>query len=349
MENLRVLGHTLRQFPEYGPAAGAALAVLVTAVPIYFALWYFLHRRESSFPLRLQIAFLGVFVMFAGLAFLVASPLANQIHFILTAYLFITCVMAAYCLVALMDIFFIQHYLVRMKGVYISPPLQKVISFLAFCLTLLPILHYVLQFNPFTLVAIPTIATAGIALAFQDTIKAFIAGVGLGQLVRMGDWVAFQDKEGRVVDINWGRVALRTGDGALLFVPNTLLRTQAFVNLSANRAHRLTLKIALSYRTDPERVKKALARAVENISGVNAYPEPVAQLVLFDTPAVMYALYYWIEDYANRLEIQDKVASHVWKEINKEGFEVPFPFPVYSLKADVNKGRSLPAKPASTR
>src|SRR5262245_58364115 len=115
----------IKQFPDYWPAAVAAAATLVIAVPMYLALWYFIHRRKLEFPLPLMVTFLGVFVLFSGLAFIFASPLADKATPLLSAYLFLTCVVAAYCVVELIDIFILQYYMVTVRKVYVSPPLRK--------------------------------------------------------------------------------------------------------------------------------------------------------------------------------------------------------------------------------
>jgi small-conductance mechanosensitive channel len=323
--------HTLKEFPEYLPAAEAALAILILAVPVYLGLWYFLYRRRLPFSWRLQVACLGDFVLFAGLAFLFASPWGQYIIPWLRIYLFVVCVIASYCIVTLIDVFLLQHYLSDVRRVYISPPLRKVINISVFCLTILPILHYVLHFNPFTLVAIPTIATAGIALAFQDTLKAFFAGIGLGRLIRVGDWVALQDKEGRVTDIKWGRTVLRTVQGDLLFIPNTLLLTQPFYNYSSHHAHRLTLKIGVSYTISPARVKAVMEQCALNVPDILSSPKPVAQLLSFNDASIHYGLFYWVEDYGRRYETHDALATRIWEAFQKEGFELPFPFPVKPL------------------
>jgi small-conductance mechanosensitive channel/CRP-like cAMP-binding protein len=333
MSDLIYILHHLEEFPDYIPAAQAALAVLIVAVPIYAGLWYFLYRRQKTLPWRLSFAILGVFVLFAGLSFLFASPLSNRVYpALINAYLFITCLMAAYCIVALLDIFVVQHYLIDVRHLYISPPLHKVINFSVFCMAVLPILRFVLKFNPFTLVAIPTIATAGIALAFQDTLKTFIAGIGLGNLIRVGQWIAFQDKEGQVVDINWGRTVLRTMDGDLLYIPNTLLLTQPFFNFSANRAHRMTFKVGLAYSAPPSRVKQILQRCAQNLPGAAEYPEPIVEVLNYTDATIIYALFYWIEDYSQRLEMQDRLATRVWDAVRHEGFELPTPFPSHPIQ-----------------
>jgi small-conductance mechanosensitive channel len=332
MESLQALWYYLKQFPEYLPAFAAALGILILGVPVYMGIWYFIYRRKLLFPWDLRIGLLGVFVMFAGLAFAFASPFARHIQPLLKTYMFLTSVVAAYCIVALLDIFIVQYYLMEKRKIYVSPPLRKVINLSVFCLSLLPILHFVLKFNPFTLIAIPTIATAGVALALQDTMKAFIAGVGLGRLIRLGDWIGFQDKEGRVVDINWGRTVLRTIDGDLLFVPNNLLMTQPFMNFSTHRSHRMTFKVNAAGTAPPERVKQAMKQCAENLQGLVKFPEVVAQVSAMPDGVVSYALYYWIEDYGQRLDIQDQLAGRIWEAFRKEGFEMAFPFPTYTLE-----------------
>jgi small-conductance mechanosensitive channel len=341
---------TLEEFPEFLPAVAAALTILLLALPLYLGIWYFLRRRNLPFPMRLQVGCLSSFILFAGLAFLFASPLANRVSsIVLNAYLFITCAMAAYTVVPLVDVFLIEHVLIHRKGIYISPPLRKVINFIVFFCSFIPILRYLLRFNPFALVAIPTIATAGIALALQDTLKAFIAGVGLGQIVRVGDWIAFQDKEGRVVDINWGRTALRTIQGDLLFIPNTLLLTQAFFNYSTHRSHRMALTIGVAYSASPQRVKQALERCADGVPGLAASQKPVAQILEFSDPSIHYALFYWIEDYGQRYTIQDLLATRVWDALRQEGFEVPFPFQTRAVDAANPSALAGSVRPPSSK
>ena len=339
--------HYLDLFPEYALAAKAAVFVLIAAPPLYLALWYFLYRRSLKFPVRLQAAFFGVFGLITGLAYLLASPLAKHLPTTLVqGYLFLTCIMAAYLIVALLDIFLIGHYLITVRRLYISPPLRKIIGIAVFCLAFLPILRFVLNFNPLALVAIPTIMTAGIALALQDTLKTFIAGVALGSLIRVGDWISFQDKEGRVIDINWARTVLSTVDGDLLFIPNSQLQTQSFVNYtSGNARHRKLFKVGVSYSAPPSRVKQVMLRCAQNIKGLCDDPAPVVQVLEFGDSAVTYLLIYWVEDYTHQWNVQDDLATRVWYAFRREGMEIPFPARViYNASKKTEQEPSLEQK-----
>ncbi len=324
----------MKEVPEYVFALQGSLVVLGIGFPLYLGLRYFLYRRRIKVSWGDTLHFFSTFLLFAGLAFLLSSPLASLLpSFVITAYLFVTCVSAAMGVVALLDVFLLQYYLVQIRHVYISPPLRTVIKFSIFVVAFLPILRYVLHFNPLALVAIPTIATAAIALALQDSIKTFIAGVGLGHIVRIGDWISFDGKEGRVITINWARTTIETLESHRVYIPNTLLQKDTFVNHTAgDPVKRLMLKVGVSYAVVPERVKEILRDCAQTTSGVVRSPSPVAPLLEYGESAMVYGLFYWIEDFAQRFRIQDEVLTKVWYAFKREGITIPFPIRTVQLE-----------------
>ncbi len=319
--------HQLETFPEYLLALKGSLSILIAGLPLYLGLRYFLYKRKLTISLGVTFNFIGAFILFAGLAFLLASPLASHLpESLIRAYLFGTCVVAALGVVSLIDVFFLQYYLVQLKQIYVSPPLRAVVKMSIFILAILPILRFVLHFNPLALVAIPTIATAGLALALQDTLKTFIAGIALGHIVRLGQWISFEGREGRVIDLNWARTTLMTINGETVYIPNTLLQAGIFQNFSAARSdNRQTLQIGASYDVPPARVKDVLVRSVDGVPGMAVSPPPQAVVLEYGESAVIYTLHYWINDYAQRVQIRDDIATRVWYAFRREGITIPFP------------------------
>lgn len=337
--------HQVREVPEYILALKGAVAVLVMGLPIYAGLRYFLHRRRLKASSSLTVGFVGVFLLYAGLAFLLASPLAGHIHgLILKAYLFLTCLLTALTIVEIIDLFMVQHYLVRVQKTYVSPPLRTVIKLSIFCLALLPILRFVLHFNPLALVAIPTIASAGIAFALQDTLKAFIAGVGLGNMIRLGEWIAFQDKEGRVVDINWARTTLETLDGQRIYIPNNLLLSGVFLNYTTgNPSNRQIFQISASYDANPSEVKNVLLQCAHDVSGIASSPPPQSVLLQYADSGIVYGLYYWVNEYSRRDQVRDEVSTRAWFAFRRAGIGIPYP----TRSLFVQKGTAQSGKPRS--
>lgn len=331
---MREILQQVKTVPEYLLALKSALVVLALALPVYLALRYFLYRRRLSISLGVTFNFFGAFILFAGLAFLLASPLASYLPgSSITAYLFVTCLAAALGVVAWIDVFMIQYYLVQVQRVYISPPLRVVIKLSVFLIALLPILRFVLHFNPLAIVAIPTIATAGIALALQDTLKTFIAGVGLGHIIRLGEWISFEGREGQVIGINWARTVVETTDGQRIFIPNTLLQTGVFANLTAgNPENRQLFKIGVACDAPPERVKEVLIRAVESVPGLVQTQAPKAIVLEYAESSVVYGIYYWISDIKLKLQAQDEVASRVWYAFKREGIQIPYPVRIVQVE-----------------
>jgi small-conductance mechanosensitive channel len=336
MPFLTVILHQLREVPEYFLALKGALAVLAMGLPIYIGLRYFMFRRQLKASLSLTIGYIGLFLLYGGLTFLLASPLAHFIEGpILTTYLFITCVLTALTIVELIDLFLIQHYFTHVKKMYVSPPLRTIIKLTIFLVSILPILHFVLHFNPLALVAIPTIASAGVAFALQDTLKAFIAGVGIGHLIRLGEWISYQGKEGRVIDVNWARTTLENADGQRVYIPNNLLLTGVFMNYSMGNPSTLQIfKISASHDTSPVLVKDTLAKCVQGVTGIAKTPSPQMVVMEYAESGIQYGLYYWLVEYTQKLTVQDDLATRIWYAFRREGINVPFPTRVIQMQKE---------------
>jgi small-conductance mechanosensitive channel len=331
---LKEILHQLKEVPEYFIALKAGLAVVSMGLPLYAGLRYFLYRRRLTLTWLGTLNFFSAFILFGGLAFLLASPLAHYLHSaVIMGYLFVTCIATALGVVSLIDLFLLEHYLSHVKKVYISPPMRMVIKLVIFCLALLLIMRFVLHFNPLTLIAIPTIVTAGLALAMQDTLKAFIAGIQLGRMFRLGEWISFQKLEGRVIDINWARTVLDTVDGQRVYIPNTQLQTGIFTKFTGGSpANQVALKVSVSHEVAPARVKESLLQCLEGVPGVVRVPAPQALWMEYADSGMIYGLLYAVEDYNQRTQIQDALVTRVWEAFRREGIAVSYPIRTIHLE-----------------
>jgi len=316
-----------KTFPEYIPAAISAGTVVLSALPLYLGLHYLLHRRSLKMPLHLHIGFFGVCGIGAVLAFASVAPQSNVFPpVVFRSGLFLVCLFLAYFLVTLIDTFLIDYYLVRRSHIYISPLLRRIVQYSIFIVFLLIILERVLRFNPFALFAIPTILTAGFALALQDTFKTFIAGLSLSKTLRLGDTIDFQGVMGDVVDINWARTTIRTNGLDYYFIPNTLLQVNSFTNYSyGDPGTGMKLVVGVSYDCAPAKVKKVLQGCFVGLQGLAKEPQPWVQLTEFANSSMTYTLYYAVTSVADRLQIHDQLATRVWTALDRAGMQIPYP------------------------
>ncbi|HIN85240.1 MAG TPA: mechanosensitive ion channel family protein [Myxococcales bacterium] len=140
------------------------------------------------------------------------------------------------------------------------------------------------------------VLTAVVGLAFQDTLGSIASGLAL-QIERPyqeGDWVNFEGRMGRVLEINWRSTQLHTLKNEIIVVPNKLLTSVQVTNMSRpQRWHRRFITIGLPYGAAPNRCKQILESAART-SGVISNPAPFATMLAFDDHSITYQLFFYI-------------------------------------------------------
>ena len=172
------------------------------------------------------------------------------------------------------------------------------------------------------------IITAVIGLALQDTLGNLFAGLALHleKTVQVGDMIRHVDTYGTVEELSWRAIKLRTVEGNLLLLPNSVAgREHLEIYPRPGRPIARILRVGLEYDASPERAREVLRGAVAGVAGVATLPEPVAYLKSFDACAVTYELRYWLEDYARYLEVDSQVHERVWYALSRARLSIAYP------------------------
>jgi small-conductance mechanosensitive channel len=82
------------------------------------------------------------------------------------------------------------------------------------------ILLLVMNINLVALVALPTVAAAVVGVALKDTLARFSAGIELGKMVKVGDWITTLEREGAVTHIGLEHITLMTREQDYVMLPN---------------------------------------------------------------------------------------------------------------------------------
>jgi hypothetical protein len=172
------------------------------------------------------------------------------------------------------------------------------------------------------------IITAVIGLALQDTLGNLFAGLALHleKTVQVGDMVRHAETYGIVEELSWRAIKLRTMEGNLLLLPNSVAgREKLEIYPRPGRPIARILHVGLEYDASPERALDVLRAAVAGIPGVAALPEPVAYVKSFDACAVAYELRYWLDDYARYLDLDSQVHERVWYALSRARLAIAYP------------------------
>lgn len=179
----------------------------------------------------------------------------------------------------------------------------------------------------------PLIGAVGIggiavALAAQSMLADLIASILLQtrRPFHRGDQIATNDHEGRVEDVNFRTVVLRSYDGQRVFLPASKVLNGPIVNYTALGRRRTRLTIGLSYDADLEHAAGRLLEAVRTVDGVHGRPAPEVSVTEFGESSVNVDLLYWhAPDQATTRRVRSAVAIAAKRALDQAGIDIPFP------------------------
>jgi len=171
-----------------------------------------------------------------------------------------------------------------------------------------------------------------VSFALQDPLSSLASGFLLlsDQPFQPGDWVAFEEMEGRVTDVNWRTTRIETRNGDLVVIPNGTLANANLTNFDRPvHRHRLVVPVQVAYSNSPTNAKEMLLAAARATPGVLEDPPPIAMVVQVDDPLMGYDVAMWIDDYALAPIVTSDFGSLVWYHSHRRG--VPLPSPAQDL------------------
>ncbi|MBT8216690.1 MAG: mechanosensitive ion channel family protein [Acidimicrobiia bacterium] len=179
----------------------------------------------------------------------------------------------------------------------------------------------------------PLLGIAGLfglafALAFQDVLANFVAGVFLAarRPFDQGDEIVTGDLAGVVEDIQLRALTLRTYDGQRVYVPNSMVWSNPIINRTELGRTRTRLEIGVAYGTQLDLAHDVLLRALGAVEGVLDDPAPQARAHEFGDSSINFALLFWhAAPKAQEWRVRHEVAVGVKAALDEAGITIPFP------------------------
>lgn len=179
------------------------------------------------------------------------------------------------------------------------------------------------------------IAGLAVALALQDTLANFFAGVYIlaDKPIKPGDYIKMEDGsgvEGTVEEVGWRSTRIRTTAQNLVFVPNSKMATAIITNFySPAQEMTHTLVIGASYNDEPEKVLASLKAAVASVAkrtGKIVKPENATiRADKFGESSVEYKVIVYIPTYLDKFPVQGELVKEIYYQFRKDGISIPFP------------------------
>ena len=143
-----------------------------------------------------------------------------------------------------------------------------------------------------------------------------------------------------------------TNDNIAIIVPNSEFVSNSVTNWSyTDRDMRFNFPIGVSYRSDPELVRRLLIQVAEQHPGVLKDPKPDALLLEFGDSALNFMLRVWTRQYATTPGVlRSELNFMVDKTFKAHDIEIPFPHRDLHIRSGNLEGQrpgESPSRPAA--
>lgn len=230
--------------------------------------------------------------------------------------------------IKLSEIIIIDYLVQKKKNIHIPVILKDIILIVLYVVTFFTILNQVLGINLTPLLATSALLTVVAGFALQDTLGNLFAGLALSieKPFQRDDWVIVGGKIGKVTEMSWRAVKIKTFENDYLIIPNNVVSREQIINFSRpTTLHARLLNIGVSYSIPPTKVKNTILEAVHNAKGILKEPPAIVRLINYGDFSITYQLQFWIDDFSQYREIEDGVMTLIWYYFKRRSVEIPFP------------------------
>ncbi|MGY6560427.1 MAG: mechanosensitive ion channel family protein [Nitritalea sp.] len=190
----------------------------------------------------------------------------------------------------------------------------------------------IMQTNGIDLSAFGILAGAlgvGIGFGLQNITNNFISGLIIlfERPIKVGDRIEVANVTGDVVKISARSTTITTNDNISVIVPNSYFIDSEVINWSHNdRMVRFNFPVGVSYKEDPEHIRKILMEIAREHPGVIEDPAPDILFDEFDDSSLNFNMRVWTTDFTNKPKVlKSELYYKIFKRFQEEGVEIPFP------------------------
>jgi CRP-like cAMP-binding protein len=151
--------------------------------------------------------------------------------------------------------------------------------------------------------------------------------------ILIGDWIEVDDISGQVIEVHWRHTAIRTRNGEIEVIPNSLLM-KAKVKIIANdqvRQWRRWIRFAVDQKIPPREVISAVESAITSadIQNVSKSPQPTCVLLDMKDGRWHFGLRYWLTNPLHDDPTDSDVRLHVYAALRRH--DQPLASPVLDV------------------
>lgn len=178
------------------------------------------------------------------------------------------------------------------------------------------------------LIALLGFGSVAIGFAFQDIFKNFLAGILLllQEPFSLGDQIIVSGFEGTVEDIALRSTQLRTYQGELIVMPNSVVFTSPVQVMTGKPNRRTDLAIGVDYNTPLPYAVDTLLNAANSVEEVGTKPAVEVDVVGFGDSSIDLIVRYWTKSQqANVRRVKTQMMIALKQACDDADIGIPYP------------------------
>lgn len=254
----------------------------------------------------------------------------------------------AYALYCLVDV--IEYYLNRLVSKtettlddMLVPVVRKAMRITIAIIAAIYIIDNILEQNVQSILLGAGVGGVAIALAAKDTIANFFGSITIfaDRPFQMGEMVKIGDHTGPVEEVGFRSTRIRTLQGHLVTIPNSMIVDTAVENIGMRPFIRRTSNLTITYDSGHAKTGKAVEIIKEVLAGVpeintDADKPPRVYFSDFNDWSLNIYMSYWVKppDYWLYQEVNERVNFEIMKRFEAEQIEFAFPSQTLYMKKE---------------
>lgn len=182
------------------------------------------------------------------------------------------------------------------------------------------------------------VGSLAVALAAKDILSNIFSGliIMIDKPFRVGDRIRFSDNEiGDVVAIGMRSTRILDFDNNIVIIPNDEIVRSRIVNLTyPNNLVRVFIDIGLAYGSNINKIKSILLEVANKNPLVSQERPPEVFFIDFADSSIVFRIVTRTEDYKNAWQLRCELREEIYKRLNEERIEIPFPQRVVHIKKE---------------
>ncbi|MCB1674268.1 MAG: cyclic nucleotide-binding domain-containing protein, partial [Pseudomonadales bacterium] len=151
----------------------------------------------------------------------------------------------------------------------------------------------------------------------------------LDKSINIGDWIETDTVRGKVIEVHWRHTAVRTRNGEVIVVPNSMLMKAKVTIVGGEQVPqwRRWVYFSLSNTIPPQRVINSVDKALHQteIPLVSQIPRPQCVLMDFKDGLCVYAVRYWLTDAQIDDPTDGTMRVHIFAALQRHGLSLAAP------------------------